>query len=190
MDASGNALAVWQQRDTVTVRVRANRFTPDKRWGLPRILENDPSQVISSGAQIAVDPNGNAIAVWLEFNGSVNNIWASHRTAGGDWEVAQIIEAENANVGSPAVAMDLNGNGFATWAQLNGTAWTIRANRYVAGVGWSTATPIETDAGSPQSLSGAPLPQIKFDTTGKAIAVWMVTTAAGGSQVWASRFQP
>jgi hypothetical protein len=190
MDASGNALALWQQSDSVGLRVRANRFTPDKRWGLPRILDNDPSQSPQGAAQIAVDPNGNAIAVWPGYAGSINNIWASHRTAGGDWEAAQIIETESGGTALPAVAMDSNGNGFATWAQLNGTSWTIRANRYVAGAGWSTATPIETDAGSPQSSGPQPVSQIKFDATGKAIAVWMVATATAGTQVWATRFQP
>jgi hypothetical protein len=77
VDAGGNAVAVWEQLDNSAVmKVWANRYIAGSGW-------QTPARIGSSGAGaaqnpvVAVDPAGNAVAVWEEFDGTRFRIRAS-----------------------------------------------------------------------------------------------------------------
>jgi len=74
IDNSGNALAVWKQRDGTRSNIWANRFTGS--WGSAELIETDDSGG-ADVAQIAIDSTGNAVAVWRQADGTRNNIWAN-----------------------------------------------------------------------------------------------------------------
>ena len=118
-----------------------------------------------------MDGNGNAIAVWPQSDGLRNNIWANRYTVGTGWGTPTLIETDNAGSASiPRIAMDTAGNAIAVWQQSDGVQDNIWANRYTVGIGWGTATLIETDNSGP-----AGGPQIIMDGNGNAIAVWSQT---------------
>ncbi len=98
------------------------------------------------------------------------------------WGTAALIETDNAgNAFAPQVAVDSSGNAIAVWYQWDGTRYSIWANRYTSGSGWGTAALIETD-----NAGGASSPQVAFDSSGNAIAVW---TQHDGTRynIWANR---
>ena len=76
VDGSGNALAVWGQSDGTRTNIWANRYTVGSGWGAAVLIETD--NVGDAGTpQIAVDANGNAQAVWVQSDGTRNNIWVN-----------------------------------------------------------------------------------------------------------------
>jgi len=50
--------------------------SPAKAWGTAQLIETDDAGE-ALRPQIAVDGSGNAIAVWQQFDGTRNNIWAN-----------------------------------------------------------------------------------------------------------------
>ncbi|NNL25499.1 MAG: hypothetical protein HKP36_13725 [Myxococcales bacterium] len=76
LDPNGNAVAVWEQYDGTRTNIWANRFSPTAGWGVAERIETDDAGGAES-AQVALDPNGNAVAVWEQSDGTRVNIWAN-----------------------------------------------------------------------------------------------------------------
>ncbi len=188
MDGSGNALVVWGQELSASLsRVDAwsNRYTAGSGWGAAQVIEtNDASN--TQQPQIAVDAAGNGLAVWAQSDGTRVSIWANRYVAGSGWGAAQLIETDNAGSAAlPNVAVDGSGNALAVWSQSDGTRYNVWSNRYTAGSGWGTAELIETDnAGDAARISA---PQIAFDGSGNALAVWEQTDGTR-TNIWSNRY--
>ena len=186
VDPNGNAVAVWAQSDGPSANIWANRFTPSAGWGAAELIESDNAGSAFS-PQVAVDPNGNAVAVWYQRDGTRTNIWANRFTPSAGWGAAELIETDDAaGAFDPKVAVDPNGNGVAVWAQLDGPSASseIWANRFTPSAGWGAAERIETD-----DADNAFCPQVAVDPNGNAVAVW---TQFDGTRpnIWANRFTP
>jgi len=76
LDDRGNAIVVWQQLNGARKEIRANRFTSGRGW--------DGAATIGAGVwgdmtdpKIAIDGEGNAIAVWSQNDASQYALWAS-----------------------------------------------------------------------------------------------------------------
>ena len=165
-DSSGNAIAVWTQSDGTRNNIYANRYVSATGWGAAALIETDNAGD-AYNPQIAFDSSGNAIAVWYQYDGTRNNIYANRYATGTGWGAAALIETDNAETAwAPQIAFDSSGNAIAVWTQSDGTRNNVWANRYASGTGWGAAALIETNAGS------ASIPQIAFDSSGNAIAVW------------------
>jgi hypothetical protein len=166
-DLDGNAIAVWHQYDGSRYSIYANKYVSGEGWGTAGRIETDDSGDAFS-PQIAFDLNGNAITVWHQYDGSRNNIHANRFAADTGWGTAGRIETDDSgDASSPQVAFDPDGNAVAVWYQYDGSRNNIKANTYVADMGWRAAECIETeDSGNASS------PQIAFDPDGNAIAVW------------------
>ncbi len=167
MDVNGNALAVWRQFDGTRDNIMANRYDVNTGWGMATLIETD-NTVDSSSPQVAMDVNGNALAVWIQFDGTRFNIMANRYDVNTGWGMATLIETDNTgDASSPQVAMDVNGNALAVWNQYDGTRDSIMANRYDVNTGWGMATLIETD-----NTGNANNPQVAIDVNGNGLAVW------------------
>ena len=166
MDPSGNAIAVWQQSDGTRTNIWSNRYTPTSGWGTAELIENDNAG-IAWGPGVAMDPSGNAIAVWQQSDGTRENIWSNRYTATSGWSSAELIENDDTGSATrPQVAINPSGNAVAVWQQSDGTRENIWSNRYTATSGWSSAELVETDTGD------ALFPQVAIDPSGYALAVW------------------
>ena len=184
IDSQGNALAVWYQSDGARNNIWANRYTIGSGWGARTLIETiDTGSAIRP--QLAIDTQGNALAVWEQWDGAHSNIWANRYTAdSATWGTAVLIETNNAgDAFVPQIVFDENGTAMAVWEQSDGTRHNIWANRYtVVTDSWGTAVLIETnDAGS------ASMPQIAIDRSGNALAVWEQTDGPRDN-IWANRY--
>ena len=183
IDASGNAMAVWSQSDGTRFNIWANRFTPAGGWGVATLIETDNAGT-AQNPQIALDATGNAMAVWMQSDGTRFNIWANRFTAAGGWGSVVLIEADSGNAGSPQISIDAGGNAIAVWAQFDSTRSNIWSNRFTPAAGWGAPALIETD-----NAGAAFNPQIAFDGSGNGMAVWYQSDGAR-SNIWAARFTP
>ena len=181
-DANGNALAVWREFEVANFNIHSNRYVAATGWGIPELIETDNTGD-ASAPQMAVDSNGNALAVWAQGDGTRTNIWSNGYVANSAWGTAELIETDNAGSASiPRVAFDANGNALAVWRQSDGTRSNILSNRYVAGVGWGTAELIETD-----NAGNASIPRVAFDANGNAFAVWKQSDGSRNN-IWSNRY--
>ena len=128
IDSSGNAVAVWRQSDGARDNIWANRFDGSS-WGSAALIETDNTGSTYQ-PQIAVDSNGNALAVWAQSGGTRVNIRAN-RFNGSNWGNAVLIETNNdGDADSPQIAIDSSGNALVVWRQYDGTRTNIWANRF------------------------------------------------------------
>jgi hypothetical protein len=177
----GNAIVVSEQQNGIIDNIWANIYTPGTGWAAGQLIESMSSD--ASYPQVAIDTSGNAIAVWRQYDGIYNSIYANRYTPGSGWGTAQLIESNTGDANSPRIAMSPNGNAIAVWYQYDGARWSIYANQFY-GSGWGAPQLIEMD-----NTGSAGSPQIAFDTSGNAIAVWQQWDGIRQS-VYANRYIP
>jgi len=125
---------------------------------------------VAEDASIAMDGNGNGIAVWRQFDGDQYSIFANYYTASTDsWGTAIDIDFTDTYAASnPQVAMNSDGNAMAVWSQSDGTNENIYANRYdQVNSAWGGAALAET------TTLDASKPKIGMPSDGDAIIVWL-----------------
>ena len=185
IDGSSNSIAVWEQKDGSVWRIWANKYTAGSGWGTAAAIETDPRD--AARPRVAMDVNGNAAAVWEQYDGTVWNIWANRYDASTGWGAEEAIETGTGGAFSPEVAIDGSGNAIAVWRQYDGTVWNIWANRYKATgwpKGWGTAELIETN-----DTGDVAMPRIAMDGNGNATVVWShFDDTASSYSIWANRY--
>jgi hypothetical protein len=115
---------------------------------------------------VASDAQGDAVAVWLQFEGAHARVLAAYRPAGGSFGAPQTLSPAGYEAREPRVAMNASGEAVLVWSLGSGLSEEVQA---------ATAAPGGT-FGTPVDLTGlssvASLPQIALDSHGDAIAVW------------------
>ena len=99
-------------------------------WAAPAWLA--PQDLSAAGQhaydpQVAVDGQGNAIAVWQRSDGTNTIVQAAVRAAGGSFGAPQDVSAAGQKAGFPEVAVDGQGNAIAVWSRSNGTNYIVQA---------------------------------------------------------------
>jgi hypothetical protein len=175
VNSNGDAFAVWAQSSAIRpTTIWASRYIAGAGWEPAIRVQSDTS---GDGflPRVAIDPNGNAVAVWHQTDGTRYNIWASRYVDG--WGGAVQIEADNAgNAQYAQVGMDAAGDAIAVWQQHDGTRFNIVANRLPHDGDWGNATSLEDDD------RAATLPQIAMNASGAALVMWMREQEGGEAQ--------
>lgn len=139
-------------------------------WSTPTAIST--SGVDASQQQVAMDVNGNAIAIWVE----AGVIKSSYLPFGGSWSSPPDTLS---SIGSsdPQIGFDGSGNAIAVWIQSG----VVTASAKPFGGSWS-ATPTSL------SSTGSSSVQLAVDSSGNAVAVWnnstiiqSVTKLSGGN---------
>jgi len=76
----GTATAVWSQMDGIRDNVWANRYVVGAGWGSAELIETENTGN-AFNPEVAMDGQGNAIAVWQYQTGVRSSIWANRFTA-------------------------------------------------------------------------------------------------------------
>lgn len=205
IDGNGNALAVWVQAGDSVSNIWASRYTVGEGWGSAFLSENDDTGSAHS-PQIAFDAMGNALIVWIQqatitrsgpclvlasvgggtcvpTTTRISSVWSKRYGAGVGWGTPELVETNDAgNAYAPRVAFDGQGNALAVWEQSNGARTRIWANRYKNGLGWGTASSIQSD-----STGDGMRPDVAVTSDGNAVAVWGQSDGTR-AVVWANRF--
>ncbi len=168
MDDGGNAVAVWTQTDGTSWNIYANRYLPGTGWNTPTLLETGAGD--AKDPQVAMNGSGDAVAAWVQHDGTAYSIWTSHYTPGTGWAAPILVEAGNGSAGSPQVAMNTSGICVVVWTQWDEASSRnrISANRFMPGTGWGVAEQIDAET----STLDAIYPQVAMDDNGNAVAVW------------------
>lgn len=126
--SSGNAVAVWEQSDipdnpNADYSIYASRYLKETdSWS----ASPTPVELASgdaNSAQVAVDPSGQAIIVWRQFNGSSFAVFSNHFSTNEHFDLGlggtQISSLTNHDyVDKPQLAIDDDGNALVVWSLL------------------------------------------------------------------------
>lgn len=134
--------------------------------------------------QTVTDVNGNATAVWEEYDGKRFNIWSMRRVAGESWDTASLLETDNAgHAYSPQVAVDGIDNVTAVWKQSDGNRFGIYVNRFINDKGWEGVTQIRDGATSQININA---PVVTYDAFGYVMVAWQESVGLN-SKTWVKR---
>jgi hypothetical protein len=142
-----------------------------------------PADISAQGAaasrvQIAVDAQGNVVAVWRGgVDGGEVRVQGAVRPAGGPWQAPVDISKPGLDgssppgrtVPGPQLALDAHGNAVAVWQRFNGTSLVVQAAERPAGGRWRAPADVSVPGAAGED-SGSP--DVAIDARGNAIVVW------------------
>jgi hypothetical protein len=184
VDSGGDAVAVWKRREGADYTVEAVSRPAGGNWQAP--VDISAVGQNASGPQVAVDPGGDAVAVWELYDGTNHIVQAATSPAGGSWQTPVDISAIGQNASEPQVAVDPGGDAVAVWKGSGSANFIVEAASRPAGGSWQA--PVAISAAGTNSE----VPQVAVDQGGDAVAVWdlydginhivqAATSPAGGS---------
>jgi hypothetical protein len=124
-DSSGNSLMVWARFDGTNFRIQAKLRAPDGTSGPTATVSQSGRDALDP--QVAFDPNGNAIAVWTQYDGSSGRVHAAFRPAGGSFGGDQTISSGGQTAIAPQISIDSTGKAIAVWYRFDGTTDRVQA---------------------------------------------------------------
>ena len=181
IDEDGDATAIWTEAHEGSEVVRSATKPAGGAWS-SAISLSDENANASEHPLLAVDPAGNATAVWsLREAGAEEGelvLQAKSRPAGGAWDAVPIdLSSEEGNATPGDLALGPGGEVTAVWTHYDGEEHTVQASRKEPGGGWSAAEDLSDDE--------AAEPQIAVDPEGRATAIWGAF-GPGGYEIRAS----
>lgn len=181
VDSQGNATAVWNQFGAQgQSNIWSSRYESATGWSTPVLI--DPNDAHSAqSADVAVDSDGNALAVWRRFDGTCANIFSNRFVVGKGWGTPVLIEPDHCDAREPRVAVSAAGDAIAVWSRATAGSAHLWGNRFVPGSGWGTVERIDSDAGDARAA------QPGIDRDGNAVVVWEQFDGTRQS-IWANRY--
>ena len=179
-DEAGGALAVWRRFDGFNFVVQ----TATRASGL-RTAWSEPTDLSFTGRdatdpQLAVAPNGNAVAVWVRPNdANVPVVFAAERVDG-VWTAAVPLSSPTAVAAEPRVVITATQVATVVW-RADGRIQS--ASRSATPGDWSPAGDVSPDGVVADEL------RLALDSGGAALAAWRAT-AGGTSRIQAAARPP
>lgn|GEM_PF-2159252 len=176
IDPAGNATVVWTNTNlrVRAVMRRAGASFAGATFSTAANVFNGPLGVL--GARVAMNPAGEAVAVWQTVQGGGNSTVNSASSFGGAaFGTMALVSPTGQNLTSPQVALSQSGEAIAVWQRLvsAGNNSVQSAIRSPAGA-WAPRGDLPNVSAIPQ----APRPQIEMNAAGDAIAAWLGTTGS------------
>lgn len=196
-DAAGNAIAMWEEDDLTRKNIWVSRYTPASGWGEAELLETDDvgDAVLATDPlrftprqNIAMAPDGTAIAVWSQSEGppgiDVFGAVAAHFSPGVGWSAPVVLDTSDEDgAGGVRIALAANGHAVAVWEQhdpYESSSWGSGpgdsgarghfARTYTPTGGWGSVTELGFGGG----VFSNPLrstPAVAIDESGNALAL-------------------
>jgi peptidoglycan hydrolase-like protein with peptidoglycan-binding domain len=124
--------------------------------------------------QVAVDPSGNAIAIWLS---DLSIIYASYYDATSKvWtepkDISTTSPAVAGALNNPEIAINASGNAIVSWTKLKDSNTIIQAVYYTKSTGWTSGWSSVTTLPNTINKNSA-YSKVGIDDTGNAIVTWI-----------------
>lgn len=143
----------------------ASAADADSAWSPAQVLSAEGENALRP--QVALDPQGNAIAVWQRSNGSKVVIQVAERPVGGSWSQPEDLSDSGEDAGEADVAVDAEGNAIAVWYRFDGNNHTIvELSERPFGGDW--AEPIELSSHDVYAYE----PHVAVNARGDATVIW------------------
>mgnify|MGYP003575569738 CR=1 FL=1 len=152
----------------------------------------DPLAISNEGAvdgKVAIDDQGNAIAIWHELNTNAfasHSLWMNRYVKGTGWGKAQLLESDAGNVSESNLYIDsASGRAVVIWEQFTSASQDdLWVRRFDPATGWSAADRIEN-----LDTTLGIFPQAIIDGAGNVLAVWaQMDKPYGTFSIWSNRY--
>jgi head-tail adaptor len=153
VDPQGDTTAIWdlQNGTTSSFIVQAATRPAGGIWQTPADVSTGSQG--SSFPELAVDPKGDATAVWDLYDGTSYTVQTALRPAGGAWQTPLDISAGSQDPVIPVVAVDPQGDATEVSQINNGVNFVVQA------AGYDTAGPqLRALSIPPSGTVGVPVP--------------------------------
>jgi hypothetical protein len=122
MDSLGNAILLWSEFDgTKAAAIWGVRFDHLTGWKVPAMISSAPLALFEDSTlpQIAFDILGNAVAIWMKYDASLNKtvIRANRYNVVTGWGINTTISNGVGVVKNPSLAVSGGGKATAVWGQ-------------------------------------------------------------------------
>ena len=179
VDHAGVVTATWSRFEAVTgqpwkLSVQSATRATDGTWSAP--VDLSPAGSPARSTDVAVDPAGNATAVWS----AGASLQAATRPAGGAWSAPVQISATAGPRGNPRVVVDPSGTATAVWGSFAGGAYGVQTASRAPDGAWTA--PLDLVMGDVFDT-----PAIAVDRQGNATALWQQNDGSGWIVTSASR---
>jgi hypothetical protein len=164
LDGSGEAVAVWQSSGGANPVIDAAEHPSGGTWSAPQALSDESAYALAP--DVASDARGDAVAVWLHYDGAYARVQAAYRPAGGSFGAPQTLSPAGYEGRDPRVAMNANGAAVVVWSL--GSGLTEKIQTASAAPGGTFGETVDLTA----FTYVASVPQVALDANGDAIAVW------------------
>ena len=185
-DTLGNALAVWEQNNGVNRDIITKKYDISSgNWGDAENLSNNSSN--NFDPQLAIDGSNNAIVVWIQEQEDFISYVKAKKYVSSSWESTSStlngIGADSSNTRpDPSIGMSSTGDAFVIWEQLGVDA--IRSV-YVSKYDGNTFGVAENIDNSDFDTY---YPQVSFDNSGNAMAIWFQDKIAVGRNIVTNKY--
>lgn len=169
IDPRGDAVVVWTQTSGASHLVEASYRPAGGSFGSPQTLSAPGYTALAP--RVALDDNGNAVAVWSLLGGGGYQIQAAAAAAAEPFGAASNLGPVGPVEATPQVAFDHQGDAIAVWLGNDGSNRRVQEAVRPAG---------QTSFGTAPYLSApavnAASPQLAFDAAGDAVVVFTIGT--------------
>jgi PKD repeat protein len=190
VNARGDAVAVWTQKQGTTQTVQAAVRPPGGNFSAPQAIGVTLPcfflGILGPSPKVGIDAQGNAIAVWAKPLAASNVIQAAVRPAGGTFGPANDISdpSRTANT-DPDIAMSATGSAVAVWSWNDGSKTVIQVATRPAGGSFPAAGAATTISASGQNATN---PRVAMNDRGDTAVVW--TRTNGTNVIAQARVRP
>jgi hypothetical protein len=164
LSSNGTALAIWRESNPGdgNYSMKAARYTPTGGWAAPESLETLFTNVTNATPAVAIDAQGNGIAMWQQGNN--NTVHYNIYRAGSGWQGAVEVVGQTNGLGSASIqlAMTPDGRAVAAWTG-GGSFSTLSSMQYNPATGWTA--PVIVDEYNINR-------RLQMDDSGQAVMVY------------------
>lgn len=170
---NGDVVVVWKQYYSGLAYgvVAATYDASSNTWSGP--VQLNPSAKIEYLPEVAIDPNGNAVAIWVRYDNLVDplsDVVASYFTKGSGWGASTVLYRSLLGSNEAFVVLDRFGNATAVFDATDNNYQVYSSNRPFNGT-WTMPTQISTGGGNvlySQNMQKS----LAVNDTGDVIAIW------------------
>lgn len=167
IDDLGNAIFVWEEG--FPTRIYSRTLSAEGVWSPD--LSMPPTSVKSAIyaqtlPQLAVDEEGNALAIWLEYMNGKAQVFSASKAINMSWNDLGMISSGNQNallIPSKALSMNASGDSIAVWQETSEESTEIHAAIMTSG-SWSAPIAV--------SESNATAPSAGIAKNGDGVIAW------------------
>jgi len=165
--------SLYPPTPTVTPAVTATPTPGSAYWNTNTKVSDVPGVPAGASPRIAVDPSGNAYAIWADNRNGDMDIYFSYKPAGSPWGANVKVDDETTGkiAQNPDIAVDAGGNAFAVWVDYRDGALNphIYIARKPAGGIWQNHAKVDNNTVS-VTVSN---PAIAVSDTGNPYVIWV-----------------
>jgi len=185
LDSHGDAVVVWEGYVGLEYTIEATTRTGlGGAWQAPSPLAK-LGMTLEQRPGLAVDPQGDAVAIWQRTVIGEGTVEAASRPAGGSWQAPATLSSSSEPMHPAEVALDAHGDATAVWEE-RGPVHIDAATKHAGGEWQPKVTLSEPNSNEPR---------VAVDGAGDAVAVWEhfseeehieAATRLAASAIWGS----